>query len=483
VQGPTFRDQVGAGLEARAFVSVGEADVEILRLLSVMTGVGITADAAHELETLCRIFGKPTVNEIISRSKTLSQAGFLLVRGNYLEVVPPILANYFAQGALAGRSRELVELFHELPRESRVRLLRRIRQIKSTAVAALWDELFATCPLSNFDAALAEVVLLRLVTPAVPDRVAPLILRGLQERTIQQRSAIDGPSRRELAWALDQLLFYRSSSATALRALALLAEAENETWANNSTGVFAECFHPHHPQIPLPLQSRIMILRELLAGDPTRGRKLVVVKAIVAAFESHGAVSLRQSDGAEPFDPTPTFTYAELYAYCRELIGLAREIVRSATDQQLGLAAGEALIEGIGTFAAVKPDEGIVMLEEICPQVLDGNLPIALEKLVSTLQMTERRLEGQNHRFDTEVRRIGQLMETIEHGSFEIQIKRWIGSWEHGDQEPDGNGGTEFRSDREIRELAHQAVENPAILSDRLLAWLLSGEATESRIL
>jgi len=56
--------------------------------------------------------------------------------------------------------------------------------------------------------------------------------------------------------AIEEMLFREPTSETALRSLILLAEAENETWSNNATGVVQEAYFPIHAQRPLRLTAR-----------------------------------------------------------------------------------------------------------------------------------------------------------------------------------------------------------------------------------
>lgn len=248
VAGANFFEQMGSRLEDRARTALGNEAVSRLRLLGIMTAVGSRGPAEVELQIVCDALGGFRPNDILADAKPMTRAGFLRVTGGYLEVVPPVLANYLAGAVLAGRAHDIPALFLALPPLGRARLLRRLRQLQSDSVQTFWDELFRSGPLATFRGALGEVPLLRLVAPAVPRRVAELLLPGLREMSLDQRLAIAGGVRRDLVWTIEQLLFRTESAMQALRCLALFAEAESEKFANNSSGVFAELFHPTHPQ-------------------------------------------------------------------------------------------------------------------------------------------------------------------------------------------------------------------------------------------
>jgi hypothetical protein len=59
---------------------------------------------------------------------------------------------------------------------------------------------------------------------------------------VEDRRRIEDRARREAVWTLVRLAWKTSSFHDAVFAMALLAEAENETWANNATAEFLARF-------------------------------------------------------------------------------------------------------------------------------------------------------------------------------------------------------------------------------------------------
>jgi hypothetical protein len=51
-----------------------------------------------------------------------------------------------------------------------------------------------------------------------------------------------GPGRRSVIWALEHLAIYEDLFRPSAKLLLSLAEAENETWSNNATGIFVGLF-------------------------------------------------------------------------------------------------------------------------------------------------------------------------------------------------------------------------------------------------
>jgi hypothetical protein len=476
LEGANFFDQVGGALESRARAILGQDALNYLRLVSVMTAVGFSGQAATELRILCDTFGAIRPNDILARTRMMARSGLLRITGSYLEVVPPVLANYLAETALAGRAGDIPALFLALPPLGRARLLKRLRQLRSEAVQGFWDELFRTGPLAAFRTALAEVPLLRLVAPAVPGRVANLLFAGLTEMSLDERLAIEGHVRRDLVWTIEQLLFRTQSALPALRCLALLAEAENEQWSNNSSGVFAECFHPSHPQLPLPLTDRVTVLRGLVARDASKAQKLLAIKAVDEAFKRTGTVTLRRSEGPEPFDAVPVMTYGQIREYLRSLVDLIRPLMQDP-DPEAARKAGQIAMTSIGEYTVqADPDAGVQLLEVLGPEVLRGGVPIEIETYVATLRRVSRAIPAEAQ-FERATARVRQLLEMLDEAGFQVNLKRWVGSWDFGEEAHDEDGRRVFRGELEIRRLAEIAAADRTVVSDDLLQWLTSPEA------
>jgi hypothetical protein len=271
-----FAQTVAVSFEREVRSRIGEDAVAVLRLLSLLTRLGVRGAAVRELEEIATLFGDGLrVNTVLNAIPRLDGAGFLRTRGSYIEVVPALLADGLASEALRGRSKELDSLFATLEHSGRRRLLQRLQALRSEEVhevATFWDGLFAPGgPFENLRSALSDLNLLRLVAAAVPDRFVVMVEEGLMGVDFNERLEITGEERRELVWALQETLYRKNTGATALRCLALLAEAETESYGNNATETFAECFNAWHPQFPVPLRRRLELLNDLFAEESLRG--------------------------------------------------------------------------------------------------------------------------------------------------------------------------------------------------------------------
>ncbi len=475
VQREGFLQQVSTAIASRAREILGEQRIEALRFLSIMTAVGVSGPAADELTKLCSLLGDFKPNAILRELRSLSATGFLRITGNYVEVVPPLLANSLAESVAIGRAVDLVQVSAALDPPGVVRLMKRLRQLPSRAMNSFWEELSKSGPLASFEEALRNARLVREIAPAVRSRVANLLLAGFSAMSTEERKAIRADARREIVWTLDQLLFYLDSSSAALKTLALLAEAETESWSNNSTGIFAESFHPYHPQIPLSLHARLEVVRYVIARDPVSSCKELVLKAAEGAFSRYGAVTLRRSEAGDLLDPVPIIAYEELRSYLKSIIDLIAPMMKD-TDRLIAERACEVVLNAVGEFTVhVDPNGGADILENLAEDALGRSLPIKLDTYVSTLKFSARGLSRPQDA--PALSRIGRLLEQVEKGDVELQIRRWVGSWEYGDQAVDDEGHVIYEGELKIRKLAETVASDVGKIPHRLLKWLETSEA------
>jgi hypothetical protein len=480
VQGAAFLEQVGFAFETKARRILGDRAVQTLRLLSLLTHVGVDGPTAQELQLIVSLFGNGIhAGDVLAELSTLDSTGFVRLTGSYTEVIPPAFANYCAIQQLKGRTVELTKLIAGVQPPGRIRLLRRLRQLRGDSVAAFWHELFGNQgPLKDLATALKDPLLMRLIAPAVPERMSDLIVRGLKDMGVEQRREIQGQARRELVWALDDLLFHTRTSEAALRSLALLAEVENENFANNATGVFVECFHPQHPQFPLPLGQRLEVVRDILLGRGDRGLRGIGLKAVNEAFQGHGGIMLRRSAGPEPLDAVPEITRGDLWEYWAKLLDVLLEVSKGP-DQSLATEAIAILPYASAHYTLhAPPERGTKVFESLVTDVLDHRLDANVADLAGSLAFAIRGLRQREKENAQHISHLEHLLSRIENrGDFKTRVKRWVGAWETGEHTTDGAGNTIYRGEAEIRNLAAAASAEPRLLDDELLRWLMLPEA------
>lgn len=492
----SFTEDVAEAFERRIRGKLGNRGLEELKLLSLLTHIGFRGKPDQELKTVCSLFA-PTLQPhvIMNDLRRLENAGVVRLGGSYAEVVPPLFANWLASSMLRQHPLELLALFARLSQPARLRLLRRLRSLPQEDVGIFWEEMFGESGLfKDLSSALASPYMLRLVAGTVPKNVSRLLETSIRSMSIEDRLSMTGTKRRELVWTLEELLFHRETSKTALRCLALLAEAETEDYGNNATGIFCACFRPSHPQLPLPLQERLELLEEIL--DPQQPIQLqkVGVKAIEVGLRRMGfGMPLHHSKGPKPLDPPTPVTNGEVWDYL-ERLGDLLMLAAQSDKPELAQCAVDILPQTIAEVTIqARPRAGAAKFQVLAGWVLSNEVSVSVAKLATGLRLACDALSTRIDRFageaDTKVLQqcvdeIGALIQQLDRADFSIRLRRWAGERTGDDHEyeTDDDGHRIYRVDRELRTLAKEVVDTPEALTDDLLAWLQSSRAKKAYI-
>lgn len=482
----SFLDQIARSLHARISNLFGERGLRAVRAISLLTAVGFRSEHAEELKSVTAFLGTQ-FDEVVDSLDQMTSFGAVRIRGSFLEVNPPLLAAYEAISALKWRATALPELVARLPEAAQKRLLRRLCTLDQKTFAGFWDGLFGKSgPLTNFQSALRYTDLLRLVAAAIPERVAKLVYEGLSQFSVEERKAIKGQVRRNLMWSMDELLFRRVTSEVALRSVALLAESENESFGNNATGVFLECFHPEHPQFPLPLPMRYRILAEMTAESESEEVNLLAAKAAAEVFKPNGTAMLRRTEGAGPLDSRPRTTYGEMWVYSRdaaELVWRMCHSARIAPSKEARTVLPRVLWQLI---AHTPPLDSSRWCIEVTRLVIREQLDVSIFEIGECLGLAVESVDSypDDHPRKAEAEEAAQLLRNllreIDEADFGLRLQRWVGGYHSRNYQHDANGQAVFDSQREIDALALEAIAHPTSLDERLKAWLVSEEAQQS---
>ncbi len=134
-----------------------------------------------------------------------------------------------------------------------------------------------------------------VLSSSAPEEAASKLLKALSGSTVEDRLRIKGEARREVLGTLVRLAWSSSTFNDAVKSLALLAEAENETWSNNASGEFIGRYQMFLGGTEVPYLDRLSLLDELLREErPSLAR--LAVKALAQAGDRH--FSRMQSDAA-----------------------------------------------------------------------------------------------------------------------------------------------------------------------------------------
>lgn len=280
--------------------------------------------------------------------------------------------------------------------------------------------------------------------------------------------------RREVIWALEKIAMWHDLFADAARLLLALGEAENETWSNNASGIFAQLFSPAYGKVApteAPPQERFPILKEILESN-SKERRMLALRACNQALESQHFVrtigSEHQGLRVEPRRWKPK-TYGELFDTYRQPWQLLREQLDSLSGEEQQQAVNTLLqrARGLGRIQNLS-DMVVDTIDELTKKPYVDKKKV-LSEVVRILHYDGKDLPPQTRQ------RWEQLKESLTGSDFSSLMRRYVGMDLLVDQF-DEQGNHVDQTQPRIEGLAQQAVENNSLL--RLeLDWLVTTEA------
>jgi hypothetical protein len=293
---------------------------------------------------------------------------------------------------------------------------------------------------------------------------------GVNKDELQQFD--DG--RRSVVWALESIVIWRELFVGAARIVLSLAEAENETWSNNASGVFIGLFSNAYGPLAsteASPQERFPVLKEALESQ-SRSRRLLALKACDAALETR---NFHRAIGAEHqgLRHEPNFwkpqTYGELFDAYRRVWNLLREKLDSLPEEERQEAVSVLLNNSLGVGAIANlVDLVVTTIEEL-----------AQKPYVTTEQIqpiVARFLMRKSDDIPPEVRkRWEKLKSDLEPRDFHSMMTRYV-ALNLLEDKFDQNENYVDQALPKIQQLAEQAISSPELLKPEL-KWLLTGEA------
>jgi hypothetical protein len=491
-----FSRTLGRLISQRVLAGTTAEERRALHVVSLLTQIGIKDSAYDELDAVCRGLGYE-VSEIRSVLPALVEKGAVVERGRFVEVVPPLLAETLAAEAIMGRPLTLPSVLLGLEGGARLRFLSRLRNIGgSTEADRALESIYAPGGwFPNLGTLLARAREFHSLLPGNPKGASACLhrlLSGLPESTLREK--VSGTARREIVWALSDLSLRQDTFHEAVEVLLCLAEAENEQFGNNATGTFRDIFHPFHPEVACPLPERLQLLKQAAKSESAEKRRLVAA-ATGQAGSTEVHFVLHHPEGAHmPDAPRWARTRAELQAYLRGLLDILDELSRDV-DERVRVEARTRLISGCCEFFRVGVseengaglvDETLRLMRGFAAQATDAktvtDIRSQLEMFLQEIETTIGKVpEGSrvNESLEAVRQKALSFLGELTDDSFPARLKRWAGphSWQDDLAEfsvPEG-GITPSRA--ELQRLADEAVQDPNLLNDLLLEWLLGPEA------
>lgn len=379
---------------------VSQAERDILSACSLFDVFGVSEEQAREeakfiaeevahstLDTFDRVINRFGRRQIINRA------------GRYARVVPKPLALTLASEWWEETEFETQKrLINGLPDSLlqsfclQVSYLDRLHSVKRFS-----ERMFETTgPFGQAEVLLTEKGsrLFRALVEVNPKALSGVLYHALKSLEVHELAEISGDTRRNLVWGLEKLCFHAEYFHESAWCMLLLASAENESWSNNSTGIFSQLFRVHLSGTAAGPDKRIALLdRAIRLGQPEIDG--VVVSALEEAVSTYGGsrmIGAEYQGTQAPLKEWEPGTWKEVFEYWESALSLLLSLIDRAGPQKV--KAIDVIGHSIRGFVAAGRIE---MLDTAIRTVIEKNgifWPSALTGVKDALEYEGKSLSG-----------------------------------------------------------------------------------------
>jgi hypothetical protein len=336
---------------ARAFSDAGAR--QHLGPIALFSAVGFEGELRYELEAIAAAFGLDPAE--VERYCEAELGHFASRAGRYRMVSPLLVAIWLASD-LIERTAHFEEVITGLPESLQDAFVRQLEHFGPDAPhlpAALRrvirDDRFRRP--EAFSEAAGRF--LRASAAIIPSQVAEAIheLMGAAEPDDLKRIP-----RRDLVWTLQVLLWWPETWETAIDGLYLLAQNENETWANNATGEFVSAFTLYLSGSTVPYADRAAWLRRAIEASAPEQLTMLGNAASAGLQSFHSRARVGFQGGGEPSDwqPQTREEYVDARRMAWQLSLEARD--RATADSRVAHTKQLASALRLAYEAGLRPD-------------------------------------------------------------------------------------------------------------------------------
>lgn len=329
----------------------GDEDFLALSALALFSRYGVDREVRIELDQIANGLGIP-VHELIAANKKLERLGLVTKLGRYRSVTPQPLAVFLATRGWEQLGDVIItNLLPTLNEELVEQLFLRAADLGSTGPAsvALNRILGDEGPFRSLESiadgrASRLLVQLAIISPGDVAKHLSGLINAASDDQLRNLKSI----RRDLVWTLEKLVWHSATFELAADLLLRLAVAENETWSNNSSGIWLSLFGPMLPATAAKPETRMSYL-ERVAADPHPAVRKLAAQAAAAAIDVRGGIVIVSGElqGGVIVERRGTpQTYEDLWDYLRSGIGMLRAMVGDP-DSSVREVAEKALVDAM----------------------------------------------------------------------------------------------------------------------------------------
>lgn len=444
---------------------LGAGDRRALYVVAALSTVGWDEEVAQEGAAIAAHFGLDW-NAVQTEVERFDRTLGIAPRGGRRRYISPTpLAAHLAAEAWAAMPGAMRSLPDVLPSDSaRDAYFERIRTIATTPFAREFaiEDLRAFFEMAAFRTE-SDIKRWAALSAAAPLLAATGALRALIGSSVAERCVITGASRRHLLSGLMNLASREETFREAAISVALLAEAENETYSNNSMGEFASLYQIRLGGTAAPYSVRIRVADEIRSiGRESLTR--VIITALAKAAETHETRIQSPASFGQPeeIEWRPS-THAEHVQCVASAINLLQRVHQSSPALEPDISA-------------VIPDfAGLLWIDDLRPQILSFFRQFA-EASASARKAVSSAMSRYIHNEEKYWKRL--TPSALEEVSAELTVLMPTDLQSRLERDV-GAGSWDKAESFSFADLASELIGHPERLSESI-AWLTSGEAADA---
>ncbi len=487
---PSYNDLLQA-YEDRMIGGLGTDATAAIEALSVLPQVTVPQASVEDLRAVCDALRIDLVKvlkhlELLKTRNLIEQVG---VRGSFIRVTPPLLARRIVKRVMTGLAGQLPALYSRLSQKAKAGLIRRAAELQNDGNVQRFLNwlIFDTGILTDVSGVATNSATIRALAETIPILTARELRRVLEEATVQDRhDLLAGDDRREIVNALEVLIHRQGTFEDGARGLLCLAEAENEIWGNNATGIFTKIFHWRLPDIPMDGRLRASLL-SYMAGSDLSKRRVLVAKAAAQCLETSFVFRSGEGLGVAPPESgwQPTL-WAEVHDAVRPVVELLKRLAIDPGSQVRNEAI-HALSKGVEAIRQVGLiEEAVAALEFLERLSLDGSQRASVVEGASFLviNMTEAAKGAQDAQWrktlEEGINRGEALFTQMTSVDFPSRFMHWLGPNPLRAHRRMGEEAEVSEIAEQGKRLAEEVISDPTLFTPDLQDWITGEHAKNS---
>jgi hypothetical protein len=323
---------------------LGPDATEEVRALALLRQLGWEGEAQAERRALVEALGlsEPRLTRV---AHVLIKKEILRQAAEYRYLTPSLLAEWLAAETWREQGAGLFVRLRDagMPSRGLVSALRRLVDIGGgdPRLRTLGREVLRDERLFGGASFLEHSELARFVhelSQLEPLEAVRLLERGLHGQGREDLKKKLRASRRDVVWALQRGAWAKESFPSAAALLLRLADAENESWGSNATGVFKGLFFTFLGGTEADGEERMKVLGELFERASPSERALVVCGAGAAMRQEGAGDSSPFQPGVRPQDRWRPASFQEEARYRRAAADVVVQALREGPEESCAAA-------------------------------------------------------------------------------------------------------------------------------------------------